>query len=124
MNPNVNDVIVPKELINLFKNSIRIIDKKHLAGMWPVDARQLKKLQAVIPELFAEANIMNKYDIAITYQGKTMKNDFSKVGVDFIEDRIIKDLYIHGIPVPWQLLKKAGIDSKKFNVILTPKQQA
>jgi hypothetical protein len=115
------DIIVPKEILNLFKNSVRIIDKKHLAGMWPVDIGHIKQLQKVLPELFANEAIMKRYDIAITYNGKSMKGDFSKLGLDLIEGRIKNDIFIHGIPVPWQLLKKAGIDHQKFSVYLTPR---
>lgn len=116
------DIVIPKEMLELFKNSIRIIEKNHLAGFWPPDLMELKKLQKSIPELFGNAAIMKKYDVAITYNGKSMKNDFSKMGFDFSNDRIVTDIFIQGIPVPWRLLKNAGIDHKKFNVILTPKE--
>jgi hypothetical protein len=123
MNTIKKDIIIPKELLILFKNSVRIIDKKHLAGMWPVDLKQIAKLQKMLPELFGDEAIMKKYDIAITYNGKSMKVDFQKIGLDLIDERRVHDILIHGIPVPWQLIKKAGIDNKKFNFILTPKIQ-
>lgn len=116
------DIIVSKELLNLFKNSVRIIDKKHLAGIWPVDLQQLRKLKELLPEIFLDKAIMKKYDLAIGYQGKTVKNDLQKLGVDLVDTRIINDIFIHGIPVPWHLLRKAGIDYKKYNFYLTPKQ--
>ena len=50
-----------------------------------------------------------------------MKDDFVKLGFEFNESRIINNINYHGIPVPWQLLKNAGIDNKKFGIILTPK---
>lgn len=116
------DLVVSKEILGLFQNSVRIIDRKHLVGMWPVDARLLTKLRPMLPELVGDENIMRKYDLAIGYNGKTMKNDFSTIGLDLIEDRIVNNILIHGIPVPWQMLKKAGIDNKKFDVTLTPKK--
>jgi hypothetical protein len=118
----LKDIVVSKEILGLFKNSVRIIDRKHLAGMWPVDARQLIKLKDMLPQLFLDENIMKKYDLAIGYNGKTVKKDLPKLGVELVEDRIINDIFIHGIPVPWHLLRKAGIDYKKFDIVLTPKQ--
>jgi len=121
MKPKRKDLVVSKEILDLFKNSIRIIDKKHLVGIWPVDARQLKKLQTVLPDLFMDENIMKRYDIAIAYKGKTIKNDFSKIGLEFNEERIIR-YPLFGIPIPWRMLRIAGVDHKKFNVVLTPKE--
>jgi hypothetical protein len=115
------DIIIPKEMQDVFKNSIRIIDKKHLAGFWPVDLMHLKQLQKMIPELFRDEAIMKKYDIAVTYTGNNMKADLSSIGIESINDRLIKNIFIYGIPVPWQLLKKAGVDYKKINIVLTPK---
>jgi hypothetical protein len=123
MNIIKKDIIIPKELLILFKNSVRIIDKKHLSGMWPVDLKQIGKLQKIMPELFRDEAIMKKFDLAVTYNGKSMKVDFHKIGLDLIDERRVQDILIHGIPVPWQLIKKAGIDNKKFNFILTPKIQ-
>ena len=91
--------------------------------MWPIDLKQIAKLQKMLPELFGDEAIMKKYDIAITYNGKSMKVDFQKIGLDLIEERRVHDILIYGIPVPWQLIKKAGIDNKKFNIFLTPKIQ-
>ena len=122
MKKPLKDIVVSKEILGLFRNSVRIIDKKHLAGMWPVDVRQLVKLKEMLPQLFMDENIMKKYDIAIGYQGKTIKNDLPKLGVELVDERIIKDIFIHGIPVPWHLLRKAGIDYKKFDIVLTPKK--
>jgi len=122
MKPVIKDIVVSKEILNLFKNSVRIIDKKHLAGMWPVDIRQLQKLQTLLPKLFMEENIMKRYDIAIAYNGKTIQKDFPKIGLVHIDERIIIPIHTQGIIVPWQLLRKAGIDHKKFNIVLTPKQ--
>jgi len=105
----------------MFQNSIRVIDKKHLAGYWPVDFRQLKQLQKVLPELLGSEALAKKFDLAIAFKGKPIKSDLNKSGFEFIGDRILPDIWIHGIPVPWPWLKKAGIDYKKFNVVLTPK---
>lgn len=118
MNPKTKDIIVSKEILNLFKNNVRIIDKRHLAGMWPVDVFMLKRLQDLLPQMF-DKNILEKYDLAIGYKGKDIKGDFAKAGIKYVDDRIINHILIHGIPVPWQLLKKAGIDHQKFEVVLT-----
>ncbi len=117
------DIIIPKEMLDLFKNTTRIIEKNHLSGFWPPDMHNLKQLQKMMPELFGNEAIMKKYNVAITYVGKSMKNDFAKMGFEFNEARIVNNVLIHGIPVPWQLLKNAGIDHKKFNIMLTPKEQ-
>lgn len=121
MKPEPKDILVPKEILGIFKNSVRIIDKRITAGMWPVEARQFARLRKIVPELFSEANIMNRYNFAVTYTGKKIQNDLVRNGFEFEEKRIIKNIFIYGIPVPWQMLKKAGIDHKKINVILTPK---
>lgn len=116
------DLTIPKELLNLFKNSARIVEKKKLAGFWPPDLQILKELEKSLPELFANEAIMKKYDVAVTYTGRAMKNDLKKMGLLFNEERIVKDFFVHGIPVPWQLLKKAGINHQKIGVILVPKE--
>ncbi len=121
MTPIKKDILIPKELLELFKNSVRIIDKKHLAGMWPVELKYLKQLQKKMPELFGNEAILKKFDFAISYNGKSMKNDLSKIGIEIIDERKINNILIHGIPVPWQLLKKAGVDHQKINITLTPK---
>ena len=120
METKVNDVLVSKEVLNLFKNSTRIIDKLHIRGIRMIDAQLLKKLNEKLPEVCTES-IMKKYNLAIGYQGKTVKEDFAKMGIANIDDRILSDIWIHGIPVPWQLLNKAGIDYKKFNMYYTSK---
>jgi hypothetical protein len=115
------DITIPKEVLNLFPNAIRIIDKKHLVGIYPVDPGNLRKLQATIPELFKNEVIKQKFDVAIGYDGKSMKVDFNKLGIPMLPERIVRDIWIHGIPIPWIYLKKAGIDNKKFNFVLVPK---
>jgi len=122
MEPKKNDVIVSKEILNLFKNSVRIVDKRHLAGIFPINPELLERLRKKLPELFDES-ILKKYDIAIGYQGKAMKADFLRFGIDELDKRIVKNIIIQGIPVPWQLLKKANLYDEKFNIYLTPKQK-
>ena len=122
MDIKINDVIVSKEILILFKNSVRIVDKKHLAGIFPIDHELLAKLRDKLPELFNDS-ILKRYDIAIGYQGRAMKADFMKFGIDEMDKRIVNNIIIRGIPVPWQLLKKANIYNEKLNIYLTPKQQ-
>ena len=45
------DIIIPKEILNGLQNSIRIIDKKHTAGIKPVEFRELGKLREIMPEI-------------------------------------------------------------------------
>ena len=120
MKSNVNDIIVSKEVLKLFKNTVRVVDNWHTTGIVATEPKILSRMQKFLPEMFDES-IMKKYDIAIGYKGKEIKNDFARLGMEFPE-RFTDKILICGIPVPWQLLKKAGIDHQKFNVILTPKQ--
>jgi hypothetical protein len=115
-----NDIIVSKDVLKLFKNSVRVIDDWHLQGIIAIDPSMLIKLQKVLPEMFGK-NILEKYSISIAYKGKDIKKDFHKAGFAFNEERLIDKIYLAGIPVSWQLLKKAGIDHKKFDVLLSPK---
>lgn len=121
MKPNVGDVVVSKEIIDLFKNSVRIIDKRHLYGMWPVDVKDIERLQVFFPEIFEKSDIRERYNIGIGYRGKTMKEDFSKLGFDF-EEELVRKLPPVTIPIPWHFLRRAGIDHRKFNFYLTPKE--
>lgn len=115
------DLFVPKEMLDLFQNSVRIIDKRGTAGHWPVNAKIISQLKGILPEVFRNEAILKKFDVGINYKGNTIKNDFAKLGLEFNEARIINNIYFHGIPVPWQLLRNVGIDYKKFDIILTPK---
>jgi hypothetical protein len=121
MKTTKEDIVLSKEVLNLFKNNVRIIDKKHLSGIIAIDIHMIERLKKVLPEMFDES-IMKKYDISIGYTGKDIKKDFAQMGIEYNEKRIIEHIRLIGIPVPWQLLKKAGIDNQKFNVVLTPKQ--
>jgi len=115
-----NDIIVSKDVLKLFKNSVRVIDDWHLQGIIAIDPSMLIKLQKVLPEMFGK-NILEKYSISIAYKGKDIKRDFINAGFEFKEERFIDKIHLAGIPVSWQLLKKAGIDHKKFDVLLAPK---
>jgi hypothetical protein len=114
------DITIPKEIFKLFPNAVRITDKRSSIGMWPVDPSKIGKLRTVVPEIFENETIKKKFDIAVGYNGKSMKTDFAKIGIDVMPDRIINNIMLHGIPVPWTYLRKAGIDNKKFNMFLIP----
>lgn len=116
-----NDIIIPKEILNGLQNSIRIIDKKHLAGYWPVEFKQLRKLQELMPEILGSEALARKYDLAIGYKVKPVRGDLAKSGLQFLEDRVVPGILIRGIPVPWTFLQNAGIDNRRFEVVLTPK---
>jgi hypothetical protein len=152
----VKDIVISKEILALFKNSVRIVDRLHPAGMWPVDMLKLKELQERMPGLLKDKEIMQRYDVAITYKDKVLRekstlikkrtsriridqnkiqkveiagsagvkiqNDFAKLGLVSIEDRIIRRIPLCGLLVPWRWLKKANIDHRKFDLILTPKR--
>lgn len=115
------DILIPKEILNGLQNSVRIIDKKHLAGYWPVEFRQLKQLQKVLPEIMGNEAIANKFDLAVGYKMKPERNDLAKSGLQVIADRIVPDIWLVGIPIPWILLRRAEIDHRKFEIVLTPK---
>ncbi len=115
------DILIPKEILNGLQNSVRIIDKKHLAGYWPVEFRQLKQLQKVLPEIIGNEALANKFDLAIGYKMKPERNDLAKSGLQVIADRIVPDIWLVGIPIPWILLRRAEIDHRKFEIVLTPK---
>ena len=69
----VKDIVISKEVLALFKNSVRIVDCLHPAGMWPVDMLKLKELQEKMPHLLKDREIMRKYDIAISYKDKVLR---------------------------------------------------
>ncbi|HOB85451.1 MAG TPA: hypothetical protein PKX27_08295 [Bacteroidales bacterium] len=115
------DILIPKEILNGLQNSVRIIDKRHLAGYWPVEFRQLKQLQKVLPEIIGNEALANKFDLAIGYKMKPERNDLAKSGLQVIADRIVPDIWLVGIPIPWILLRRAEIDHRKFEIVLTPK---
>jgi hypothetical protein len=121
MKSNENDIIVSKEVMKLFNHSVRVIDNWHTRGIVAIDPKILGRLQKVLPEMF-DKSIMEKYNISISYKGNEMKNDFAKMGIEFKEERFTDKIQLGGIPISWQLLKKAGIDNQKFDVLLTPKQ--
>jgi hypothetical protein len=121
MAPINKDLVIPKELIPLFKKNLRIIDKHKLSGFFPPDILQFEKLKKLLPELLGQPQIMQKYDLAIEYKGKSIKADFSKLGIEIHESRIVSNIFINGIPVPWTMLRRAGIDHQKIGLYLTPK---
>ncbi|PKQ63132.1 hypothetical protein BZG02_10240 [Labilibaculum filiforme] len=69
----VKDIVISKEILSLFKGSIRIVDRLHPAGMWPVDILKLKELRERIPELMKDKDIMKRYDVAIVYKDKILQ---------------------------------------------------
>jgi hypothetical protein len=52
---------------------------------------------------------------------KPERNDLAKSGLQVIADRIVPDIWLVGIPIPWILLRRAEIDHRKFEIVLTPK---
>ena len=79
------DILIPKEILNGLQNSVRIIDKRHLAGYWPVEFRQLKQLQKVLPEIIGNEALANKFDLAIGYKMKPERNDLAKSGLPILK---------------------------------------
>lgn len=116
------DLVIPQELLNEFRVTIRVIDKKHLAGMWPVDARIQKIFHGRFPRLYANENIMKNYDLALVYKGRRLKKDLEKLDLDLNKIRIEEDIIINGIPVPWTILRKLNINHRKFDLIYAPKR--
>jgi hypothetical protein len=117
------EIIIPPELLKLFKKDpIRIIDIVRTPGMWPIDPWLLEKFKKMMPELFNNRTIMKKFDVALTYKGNTMKADLAKIGID-LPNRIWDDWQLQGFFAPPKpiLMKKAGINQKKFKVFLVPK---
>jgi|WetSurMetagenome_2_1015567.scaffolds.fasta_scaffold545002_2 hypothetical protein len=121
MKPNAKDIVISKEILDVFRNSVRVVGKPSV-GIYPLEARQLLRIKELVPELFANEAILKKYDLGLSYRGKTMKADFAKLKIEFSEDRIIK-IPLVTVPVPWQMLKRANIDYRKIGLCLTPKHQ-
>lgn len=116
------DLVIPKELLNEFRVTVRVIDKKHLAGMWPVDARIQKIFQERFPRLYENDSILRNYDLAMVYKGRKLKSDLKKLHLDFEKLKIRDDIIINGIPVPWTILRKLNINHRRFDLIYTPKR--
>lgn len=123
----VENVLVTKELITLFKNQVRIIDIKHPDGIWPVDIRQLKRLRTLFPELLDD-KILKGYDVVVTYSGKNMEEDFKRLEIQMPLVRTLpKNVPSVGIPADLrflQVLKKyrEGLE-KEMEVFMAPKQK-
>jgi hypothetical protein len=115
------DLVIPREMLNEFKVSIRVIDKRHWQGIWPIDLRIRKVFEQRFPELFKNKYFQENYDMAIVYKGKNLKKDIAKFGFDAIETKVYERIFLRGIPVPWDLLRKLNIDHKKFDVMFTPR---
>ena len=81
----------------------------------------MKQLQKVLPEIIGNEALANKFDLAIGYKMKPERNDLAKSGLQVIADRIVPDIWLVGIPIPWILLRRAEIDHRKFEIVLTPK---
>lgn len=115
------DLVIPREMLNEFKVSVRVIDKRKWAGMWPVDARIHKLFEHRFPKLYANTTFRENYDLALVHRGKNLKKDIGKLGLELDQSKVFDRVIINGIPVPWTLLKKMDIDHKKFDVVFTPK---
>lgn len=120
--PKNGDIVISKELLVMFNNNVRILEKHPTGGMWPVDISHIKRLQKVLPQLVEQEALQKQYELAIAHKGKSLKADALKSGIAFDAQRIVNKVQLIGIPVPWTLLKKAGIDHKAFDVVLVPKK--
>ena len=118
---NPKGIVISEEILRLFKDEARIVNKKDWIGLFALKAKYIKELQLKFPELMSEKIAMH-YDFSIGYSGTTAKSDFAKFSHTLPEEKVQKYKLIQGIPVPWRLLQKAGLDYKKFNMLLTPKQ--
>jgi hypothetical protein len=115
------DLVIPREMLNEFRVSVRVIDKRRWIGIWPIDMRIRKIFEQQFPELFRNKNFLENYEMAIVYKGNNLKKDIEKFGFGAIETKIYERMFIRGIPVPWELLRKMHIDHKKFDVMFTPR---
>jgi len=116
------DLVIPHELLNEFKVTVREFDKKHWQGIWPVDANIRKIFEKRFPELYADEKFVKNYDLAMVYKGRRLEKDFNKMGFKLEREKIIPRIIINGIPVPWYILRRLDLDYRKFDFVFTPKQ--
>jgi hypothetical protein len=121
MSVEKKDLVIPHELLSSFEGNIRIFHGNPTAGIWPVDPILLKKVLDHYPELAKSQRIKEHFNVAVVYKGKDIKKDIEKSGIKLEETRIIKDIFIRGIPVPDIFLKDLKLDPAKFEVIIAEK---
>ena len=116
------DLVIPHELLNEFKVTVREFDKKHWQGIWPVDADIRHIFEKRFPELYANEKFVKNFDLAMVYKGRRLDKDLDKLGFKVSRDRLIPRIIINGIPVPWYILRRLDLDHRKFDFVFTPKQ--
>lgn len=115
------DLVIPREMLNEFRVSVRVIDKKHWIGLWPIDVGMHKIFEKQFPTLYRNESFRKNYDLAMVYKGRNIKSDLSKLKIDVSKTRTYDGTIINGIPVPWYLLRRMELDYKKFDFVFTPK---
>ena len=122
-----SDVLIPKELLEHFGKRTKIVFRVPLAGIYPLPLKEFGRLVDSIPHVFKNDNVLKTFDVAINMKIKKPTPDIFKIpevltlGLDKSKIRLVDDILINGIPVPWQIIKKAGIDHNKVKVLLVPR---
>lgn len=114
-------IVINARVLEKFKGSVRIIDKKYWAGIPAIDAKLLEKLRTKLPQVIGDKEIASMYDFAVVAPTREFSKDFKDLGIKEFSVRIKELKSVRGIPVPWYLLRDAGFDYNKINVILVPK---
>lgn len=121
MSDSIEKIVVTPKVLELFGGTARIIDRRYWIGLRRIDKDILKQLQSRLPEVFNNKEISSSYDVAVVSTTRVYSKDFKDLGIKEFAPRY-KELHnVRGIPVPWYLLKKAGFDYNKINVVLVPK---
>ena len=115
------NIVINARILDKFKGSVRIVDKRYWAGIPAIDAKILEKLRAKLPEIVGDKEIAEMYDFAVVAPTREFSKDFKDLGIKEFSVRIKELKSVRGIPVSWHLLKNAGLDYNKINVVLVPK---
>lgn len=115
------DLVIPQGLLTKFSNAVRIIDKKNIVGIKPLNPELLTKMESSFPEFFNDKRFQSNFEVALTYKGRNIKGDMEKAGIKLDQSRISKDIFIRGIPVPDKFLKDLALNPAKFGIIFAQK---
>ena len=109
-----NDLIIPKVLLEKYKEKIRIKDLGQTGGVWPVDVRIIRDIKPNAKKYLNDKTINENFDLVLAYSGKNAKVDLAKMGLE-AQLPNIKKFRLIGIPVP-------DFKIKNFELILAQKR--
>jgi hypothetical protein len=117
----INKITIPRELLEMFNNTLRVESILQTKGIILVDLDKIKGLNPKVKNLAESKAIMSNFNIGVSYKGRTIENDLLKFGIEFNKPRIIAKHKPIGIWIPWNLLNSKATGSNNFKVFLTPK---